>query len=143
MPADTARGWDFDYFAHDADTGIIGRGATIEAAFEAAARAVFEIMADTAAIRPAQAVAVMFDEDDVEFALVRWLNSLLGEARAAGLILGDFRLRRDSGRWEGEGRGEGWRDDLVRRVEVKGATLTALSVREAGGHWEARCVVDV
>lgn len=31
------------YFEHDADVGIIGRGATVEQAFEAAARAVFAI----------------------------------------------------------------------------------------------------
>lgn len=143
MPADAACGRDFDYFAHDADTGIIGRGRSVEEAFEAAARAVYEIMADTAAIRPERTVTVSFDEDDVEIALVRWLNGLLGEARAEGLILGDFRLRRRDGHWQGVGRGEPWRDDLVRRVEVKGATLTALSVREADGICEARCVVDV
>ncbi|GAB4332447.1 MAG: archease [Dehalococcoidia bacterium] len=143
MPADAARGRDFGYFAHDADTGIIGRGASVEEAFEGAARAMYEIMADTAAVRPERRIAVAFDEDDVEIALVRWLNGLLGEARAEGLILGDFRMRRDGSHWEGEGLGEPWRDDLVRRVEVKGATLTALSVRETDGVWEARCVVDV
>ncbi|MDE2366260.1 MAG: archease, partial [Betaproteobacteria bacterium] len=32
---------------------------------------------------------------------------------------------------------------LERGVEVKGATLTMLSVKQAGAIWEARCVVDV
>jgi SHS2 domain-containing protein len=32
------------YFEHDADIGIIGQGATIEKAFEAAAQAVFAIV---------------------------------------------------------------------------------------------------
>ena len=32
-----------DYFEHDADIGIIGRGATVEQAFEAAARAVLAL----------------------------------------------------------------------------------------------------
>lgn len=143
MQAEDNRGWDFDYFAHDADTGIVGRGATVEEAFEAAARAVYEIMVDTAAVRRERCVSVVFDEDDIEFALVRWLNGLLGEARAGGLILGGFRVRRDGSHWEGEGLGEPWRDELVRGVEVKGATLTALSVRQVDALWEARCVVDV
>ncbi len=36
----------YGYFEHDADIGIIGRGATPEAAFESAAEAVFAIMAE-------------------------------------------------------------------------------------------------
>lgn len=35
----------YDFFDHDADIGIVGRGATLEAAFETAARAMFSIMA--------------------------------------------------------------------------------------------------
>ena len=34
------------YFEHDADMGIIGRGASIEGAFENAAAAVFAMMTD-------------------------------------------------------------------------------------------------
>jgi SHS2 domain-containing protein len=32
---------------------------------------------------------------------------------------------------------------MERGTEVKGATLTMLSVRRADGGWEARCVIDV
>ncbi|MGZ5662035.1 MAG: archease, partial [Usitatibacter sp.] len=46
-------------------------------------------------------------------------------------------------RWLGEAWGEPWREGLERGTEVKGATLTMLSVKRAGGLWEARCVVDV
>jgi SHS2 domain-containing protein len=40
----------YDYFDHDADVGIIGRGPTATAAFEAAADATFALMADPARI---------------------------------------------------------------------------------------------
>jgi SHS2 domain-containing protein len=123
--------------------GIVGRGPTLESALEAAAEATFALMVHLPAVRPITAVRFTFEEADRELALVTWLNQLLAEARVAGLILGQFQLRRDGDRWFGEGCGEPWRNDLERGVEVKGATLTMLSVKPIAGGWEARCVVDV
>jgi SHS2 domain-containing protein len=131
------------YFNHDADIGIIGRGPTIEAAFVAAAEAVFAVMTDLTAIQPVESLRVAVDEPDPELALVTWLNRLLAEARASRLALGSFALDREGAHWNGVAQGEPWRDDLDRGVEVKGATLTELAVRQEGGVWEARCVVDV
>ncbi len=134
---------DYAYFDHDADVGIIGRGATLEAAFEAAAAATFAVMVDPRAVRPQTVVRVYFEESDPELALVTWLNELLAEARGAGLALLRFRLYRHGAHWSGEGWGEPWRDEVERGVEVKGATLTMLAVQPVHDGWEARCVVDV
>lgn len=131
------------YFEHGADVGIIGRGATVEAAFEAAARATFAIMTQLERVRELDSVALDFEEADEELALVRWLNLLLGTARERGLAFGRFWLERDGVCWRGGAAGERWRPELERGVEVKGATLTMLSVRRSGEVWEARCVVDV
>jgi SHS2 domain-containing protein len=130
-------------FEHDADFGVVGRGATIEEAFVAAAEATFGIMIEVAAVRPVETVPIEFEEPDIELAFVTWLNALLGHARDRGLALGRFALRREGARWHGTASGERWRPDLERGTEVKGATLTMLSVREQGGVWEARCIVDV
>jgi SHS2 domain-containing protein len=132
-----------EYFDHDADIGVLGRGATVEEAFESAAQATFAIMADLTAVRPAQPVTVEFEEADVEIALVRWLNALLAAAREHGLILCRFWIERDGVRWRGGAMGEPWHAGLERGVEVKGATLTMLSVARADEGWTARCVVDV
>ncbi len=142
-PAGEADSPRVDYFEHAADIGVIGRGLTIEEAFVHAAEATFAVMTDLAAIRPRTRFTLCFEEDDPELALVRWLNRLLAEARSRRLALGKFALRRHGDRWEGEAWGEPWRNELDRGVEVKGATLTMLSVRANGGRWEARCVVDV
>jgi SHS2 domain-containing protein len=131
------------YFAHDADVGVVGRGATPEAAMEAAAEATFSVMADLEAIRPQRAVQFSFKEDDLDLVLVTWLNRLLAEARIAGLALGRFSLCRRGGEWVGEGWGEPWREALGKGAEVKGATLTMLAVEPVGAGWEVRCVVDV
>ena len=131
------------YFAHDADVGVIGRGKTPEEAFVAAAEAVFSVMVDPTKIRPTTSVQVEFEEEEQELALVTWLNALLAEARTHRLALARFELTRSNGRWIGRAWGEPWRDEFDRGLEVKGATLTMLSVRQAGDDWEARCVVDV
>ncbi len=131
------------YFEHDADIGIIGRGGTLERCLESAAEATFAIMADPAAIEPRQQVKVEFEESDPDFALVAWLNGLLGAARERGLALGRFRLQRRGDHWSGLAWGMPWKAGQDRGTEVKGATLTMLSVREREGVWEARCIVDV
>ena len=131
------------YFEHEADIGVVGRGDTIEAAFVAAARAVFSIQSELGAVQAVERIEFTFVEPDVELALVTWLNCLLGEARARGLALADFGIRRDDDLWSGWAVGERWRAEHSRGTEVKGATLTMLSVRPVANAWEARCVVDV
>jgi SHS2 domain-containing protein len=133
----------YRYFEHGADIGICGRGASLEEAFVQAATAMFAIMVDPQTVRPEVDVAVDFEESDAEFALVRWLNALLAQARELGIVLGRFELCRSGDRWHGTGRGERWREAHARGTEVKGATLTALSVRQDGDGWQAGCVVDV
>lgn len=131
------------YFEHDADIGVIGRGATLEEAFEGAARATFAIMTDIERVHATESITIEFEEADEELALVRWLNLLLGSAREHGLAFGRFWIERDGVRWRGGAGGEPWRPQLERGVEVKGATLTMLVVKRLGDVWEARCVVDV
>ena len=131
------------YFDHDADMGIVGRGACIEEAFENAAAAVFAMMTELGQVELRESIGVEFEEADIELALVTWLNLLLGRARSRALIFGRFRLRCDGAHWSGSAEGEPWRAGLERGVEVKGATLTGLAVTQRGGIWDARCVVDV
>ncbi len=131
------------YFEHDADIGIIGRGLTIEQSFEAAAHAVFAIITNIEAVQPLTGVEIEFDESDPELALVVWLNQILGKSRELGMVFGHFYVHCEGDHWHGKVLGEPWRDGLERGVEVKGATLTMLSVKQIGPIWESRCVVDV
>jgi SHS2 domain-containing protein len=133
----------FDYFEHEADIGIIGRGPTLETAFVAAAQAMFAIMADPAEIQETLSVTVEFGEDDPEYALVTWLNRLLTEARVNGAVFSRFELEIEKEHYVGAAYGTPWNTALTRGTEVKGATLTALSAKETLEGWEARCVVDV
>lgn len=133
----------YGYFDHDADIGIIGRGDTLEHAFESAAQAMFAIMIDIAALHGQGGVSFDFEEEDEELALVTWLNLLLAHARERQAVFCQFHLRREGKRWYGNANGQHWNRDMERGVEVKGATLTMLAVEHTPAGWEARCIVDV
>lgn len=131
------------YFEHGADIGVIGRGATMEAAFVEAARAMFAIMAQPGEVEISLSVEFEFEEADPEFALVTWLNRLLVEARLQGAVFSRFELAREGAHYRGRASGGKWGPAIARGTEVKGATLTALSVKQNEAGWEARCIVDV
>lgn len=131
------------YFDHDADIGIIGRGETIEKCFIDAAYSMFALMGNLSAIKPHEKFYFNFEESDIELALVTWLNRLLAEANANNVIFSQFHISRQADHWQGEACGEQWREDMERGTDVKGATLTMLSVKKIDNQWEARCVVDV
>ncbi len=133
----------YRYFDHDADVGIVGCGAILEEAFEAAAAAMFALMTELPSVGHSRTITLRFEEADVELALVQWLNLLLAAAREHGLVFSMFALERDHVVWRGSASGEPWRAGMERGTEVKGATLTMLAVRRAGEGWEASCVVDV
>ena len=134
---------EFAYFDHDADIGIIGKGPTLERAFESAAEAMFAIMAEELPEQLEIEISFVFEEEDVEFALVRWLNYLIAHAQSRSIILGRFELRHEGALWRTKAWGVPWNKEIIRGVEVKGATLTMLSVEENADLWEARCIVDV
>lgn len=131
------------YFDHDADIGVIGRGVDVEKCFSNAAYNMFSIMTDLSKINPQQIIAIDFVEDDLEFAFVTWLNLLLAKAREHQLVFSEFSLEHKDNQWHGKAKGEPWRENIERGIEVKGATLTMLSVKKLNHVWEARCVVDV
>lgn len=133
----------YAYFDHEADIGIIGRGPTLPDAFASTAAAMFAIMADPQKVQACLSVQFEFDEADPEFALVTLLNRLLAEARLHQAVFSRFEVGRNGLRWKVEASGEPWREGLERGTEVKGATLTMLSVQASESGWDARCVVDV
>ncbi|MFI4954837.1 MAG: archease [Gammaproteobacteria bacterium] len=132
-----------NYFDHDADIGIIGRGYSLEECFVNAAQAVFALMTDLSAVRSVESVAFEFIEADIELAFVTWLNLLIAKSNADNLIFSQFKITRKNNEWHCQAAGEKWNDTFERGIDVKGATLTMLSIKQNLGFWEGRCVVDV
>lgn len=142
-PSRTSQGW--AHFVHGADIGIEGRGDTLAAAFEQAAVALTAVIAEPAGVYPHTRVDIECDAPQPELLLVDWLNALIYEMATRRLLFGRFRVSIAGDRLTGSAWGE---PVAIARhcpaVEVKGATYTQLSVREASdGTFTARCVVDV
>jgi SHS2 domain-containing protein len=136
---------DWQHFAHGADIGVRGRGATPAEAFAQAATAVTAVVTDPGLVRPEAAVQMQCQAPDLELLLFEWLNTLVYQMATRRMLFSTFDVRIAGGRLEAEARGEAV--DVRRHapaVEVKGATLTELAVRQGpDGAWTAQCVVDV
>jgi len=79
---------------HTADVGIEAYGATIEEAFENAAKGMFAIITNDGHIESKQKrkIEIDFDEDE-EILLVDWLTELLYLHDVEGLVFGEFEVR--------------------------------------------------
>ena len=145
MKTGAPAGW--SHFDHDADIGVRGTGPTLATAFEQAALALTGIITEEP-VAAAQAVAITCAAPDVETLFVDWLNALVFEMATRQMLFGRYEVAiRQDGECALEGQAWGERVDRERHrptVEVKGATFTALSVRQdADGLWRAQCIVDV
>ncbi len=140
-----ASGARWAHFPHQADMGVRGVGPTPAAAFEQAAMAMIAVITDPAGVKASEAVEIQCEAPDDELLLVDWLNALILEMAARGLLFGRFAVRLDGHRLRATAWGEAV--DPARHqpaVEVKGATYTELKVgRNDAGEWFAQCVIDV
>jgi SHS2 domain-containing protein len=135
----------WEHFAHDADIGVRGRGDTLAEAFTAAALALTGVVTDPGLVREEREVEIACEAADPEALLFEWLNAVVYEMDIRGLLFGRYQVAIEGGRLRATAFGEGVeRERHHPAVEVKGATYTALSVRQdEGGGWVAECVVDV
>lgn len=134
----------WEHFAHDADIGVVGTGPTKAEAFRQAALALTAVVTDPAGVKPLQSVPIACRAPTDELLLVEWLNALIYEMAVRAMLFGDFAVEIAGGELHATARGEPV--DVDRHepaVEVKGATFTALQVREGPDVWRAQCVVDV
>jgi len=133
------------HFPHDADIGVLGVGPTLEAAFEQAALAMTAAVTDPAKIELKEAVPIACDAPDVELLFVDWLNAVIFEMATRSMLFGAFTVSIDGSRLRGTATGEAISvEKHSPAVEIKGATLTELSVAEdRPGEWRAQCVIDV
>lgn len=135
----------WEHFAHDADIGVRGLGATPAAAFEQAALALTAVVTDPQGVVSREAVSIRCSASDLEVLLVEWLNCLVFEMATRSMIFVRFQVAIEDGTLEGTAWGEVVSVERHRpAAEIKGATFTELRVARADdGAWVAQCVVDV
>lgn len=134
----------WEHFAHEADIGVRGVGATREEAFEQAALAMTAVVVDPDTVRPTERVEIECEGADEELLLAEWLNRIVYEMSSRRMLFSRFSVRLEGLRLQGAAWGEPVdRERHQPTVEVKGATYTALRVAREGGEWLAQTVVDV
>jgi SHS2 domain-containing protein len=135
----------WEHFPHAADMGVRGFGASPAEAFAAAALAMTAVVTDPSGVRAIERVAFRCEAADLEFLFYDFLNELVYRMAVDGLLFGRFAPVLHGDALEVEAWGEPV--DVARHqpaVEVKGATLTELAVRQAAdGQWIAQCVLDI
>lgn len=134
----------WEHFHHESDIGIRAYGVSLEKALEQAGHALTAVIT-LEPVAPDIEVAISLDSPDQEFLLVDWLNALIFEMATRLMLFSRFAVQLDGTRLSATIRGE---PVNVKKhqpaVEVKGATLSELCVRQMpDGSWLAQCVVDV
>jgi SHS2 domain-containing protein len=132
-------------FDHGADIGVRGRGLDPAHAFEQAALALTSVVCEPGSVASVQAIGITCSDDDLELLLYAFLAAVVYEMAARRMLFSRFEVTIEAARLEARAWGEPV--DVAHHrpaVEVKGPTLTELSVRrEPEGGWLAQCVVDV
>ena len=135
----------FENFAHDADIGVRGRGATLAEALANVGRALTAVVTDPGSVREVLSVEIACEAEDPEEILFDWLNALIFEMATRGVLFARYELRVEGAKLVARAFGEPVEVERHQpAVEVKGATWTGLRVgHEGDGTWVAECVVDV
>jgi len=134
----------WEHFAHEADVGVRGVGATKSEAFEQAGLALTAIVTDPDGVEAVEDVEVRCEAPDDELLLAEWLNRLIYEMATRRLVFGRYAVAIDGTALVAHALGE--RIDVARHqpaAEPKGATFTTLRVAREDGGWVAQTVVDV
>ncbi len=135
----------YEYFEHQADIGIRGKGNTLAEAFEQAALAMFEIMVDTAELNPNEFQVVKIEANNLEELLITWLSELLFLKDVEGKIYSRFEIE-SMNDTKILAKIYGEIIDLSRhklKLEVKAATWTQLAIKKDDNGFIAQCLVDV
>jgi SHS2 domain-containing protein len=126
-----------------ADLGVRGIARTKAAAFEQAALALSAVTADPGAIGTDEQVEIECEGADDESLLVAWLNAVIAEMAARGMVFARFHVELHPRRLVGSAAGERASVDHAHGGRaVTRATFTNVRVaRLSSGEWLAQAVV--
>jgi SHS2 domain-containing protein len=131
---------------HSGDIAMLVRAATLPELYDAAARALFDVILDVRTVEPAECVRLAIEDAlDPEDLFVRFLSELLFLHDARGWIFRGFAAS-DIGPRRAAGEAVGERFDPGRHLiqrQVKAVTYHHLLLSEDKGGWSARVVLDL
>lgn len=138
----------FEWVDHPADVGFIAYGQDLGEAFENAALALTEIIADSDKIGPSEEVELEVVAEDTEALLYDWLDNLLYLFGAENFLGSRFEIEEFSANDKFELKGKAWgeRHDPERHgygTEVKAITYHMMEVNCDRGKCSVRVIVDI
>ncbi len=135
----------YEYFEHQADIGIRGKGKSLAEAFEQAALAMFEIMVETKELQLDKPQLIEVQGNNLNELLIAWLSELLFLKDVEGKMYSRFEIEIiDHHKLVAKVYGETTDPSRHKlKLEVKAATWTQLTIEKNGEDWIAQCLVDV
>ena len=134
----------YELLEHTADLGVVVRGATLADLFARAAAVLADILYEPGRVREGETRQRTVRHRDPEGLLVRWLNELIVLRETEDFLWRRVEVELDASGLKARLAGETF--DPLRheaRTALKAATYHQLSVRDAGGGFEARVIFDV
>jgi len=140
----------YQYLEHTADVGLRAWGDSLAEALAQGALGLFELTADTVAVRPDVDVLIECRAMDEAALFVGLLNELLAQRDIMGMFFSQFTigdLHEDGGDYFLRGTARGEPMDMRRhrpRAEVKAATYGGLQyVVDGAGRHVLQCILDL
>ncbi|MDM7275517.1 MAG: archease [Thermoprotei archaeon] len=139
----------FEHLEHTADVLIEAKGRSLSEAFEYAALATYEVMTDTGRVEPKVRVEVKVEGVDILNTLYRWIEELIAYTDSSRLVFSKFKVHKieighDNVRLEAEAWGEYFDPERhPSRTVVKAMTYAQMEMKEEGGCWTVKFVVDI
>ena len=130
---------------HTADIGFEAFGATREAVFANAARALTHLMVDLDSILPLENLPLRAEGSDMPGLLVNWLSEVLYLFDAEGWLFRDFKVENLTDH-SLAAKAQGEKFDRTRhqaKLLVKAITYHQLDLRNTGQGWRAQVYVDI
>ncbi len=130
---------------HTADIGIQVKAGSAEELFALSACAMFDLMVNLTAVRPAQKAQVSLRADSLDELMVSWLNELLFRAEVSGMFFSRFEVESVS---ESSLTASVWGEPYNERTHsistsIKAATYHELEIAQTAAGWSARLIFDV
>ncbi len=131
-----------------ADLAFEAAGESLQDVFRAATDALIEAMADPRSVGGSWTKTIHREDEDPAALLFDWLSDLVYWKDAAGVVFSraEVELHSRNGRWHLTATVFGEPVNCATqqlRADVKGVTKHLYQVRDDGGRWTARVVLDV
>lgn len=128
----------------EADVGFEVWADNLNALFEEAALAMYEVMVDTSKVEPIEVREIGVKSDQLDLLLHEWLSELLFITDVDGLVFSKFEVNIDGSELLGRAMGE--KIDPSKhspKTEVKAITYYKLKVVKEEDIWRATVVLDI